>query len=58
MVLKDPGGKPVDGNHNWSNGWLPSLYQGTVLRAKEPRIFNLDAPAICSVRPRKTSCNS
>ena len=44
MVLKDPGGKPVDGNHNWSNGWLPSLYQGTVLRAKEPRIFNLDAP--------------
>ena len=31
--------------HNWSNGFLPSLFQGTVLRAKEPRIFNLDAPA-------------
>ena len=45
MVLADPGGHPVDGVHNWSNGFLPSLFQGTVLRAKEPRIFNLDAPA-------------
>ena len=26
------------------NGWLPSLYQGTVVRSKEPRILNLDAP--------------
>ena len=45
MVLSDPGGHPVDGVHNWTNGFLPSLYQGTVLRAKEPRIFNLNAPA-------------
>ncbi len=44
MVLSDPGGHPVDGVHNWTNGFLPSLYQGTVLRAKEPRIFNLNAP--------------
>ena len=45
MVLSDPGGHPVDGVYNWTNGFLPSLYQGTVLRAKEPRIFNLNAPA-------------
>ncbi len=45
MVLSDPGGHPVDGVHNWTNGFLPSLYQGTVLRANEPRIFNLNAPA-------------
>jgi len=45
MVLSDPSGHPVDGVHNWTNGFLPSLYQGTVLRAKEPRIFNLNAPA-------------
>ena len=45
MVLSDPGGHPVDGVHNWTNGFLPSLYQGTGLRAKEPRIFNLNAPA-------------
>ncbi len=44
MVLTDPGGHPVDGVNNWSNGFLPSLFQGTVLRPREPRILNLDAP--------------
>ena len=45
MVLTDPGGHPVDSVHNWSNGFMPPLFQGTVLRPKEPRIHNLDAPA-------------
>jgi hypothetical protein len=45
MVLSDPGGHPVDGTHNWSSGFMPSLYQGTVLRPQEPRILNLDPPA-------------
>lgn len=44
MVLSDPGGHPVDGTHNWSSGYMPPLYQGTVLRAQEPRILNLDPP--------------
>lgn len=35
---------PVLGSKNWSNGWLPSLYQGTVIRQREPRIANLDPP--------------
>ena len=45
VVLSDPGGHPVDGVRNWSNGWLPPLYQGTVVRSKEPRILNLEPPA-------------
>lgn len=45
MVLTDPGGHPVDGASNWSNGFLPPLFQGTVLRPREPRILNLAAPA-------------
>jgi hypothetical protein len=45
MVLADPGGHPVDGTHNWSSGFMPPLYQGTVLRPQEPRILNLDPPA-------------
>ena len=44
MVLTDPGGPPVDGANNWSSGFMPPLYQGTVLRPKEPRILNLDPP--------------
>lgn len=44
MVLTDPSGLPVLGVENWQNGWLPSIYQGTVVRPKEPRILNLDPP--------------
>lgn len=44
MVLSDPGGHPVDGTINWSSGFMPTLYQGTVLRPQEPRILNLDPP--------------
>jgi hypothetical protein len=44
LVLTDPVSLPVLGVENWSNGWLPSLYQGTVVRAQEPRILNLDPP--------------
>ncbi len=53
MVLKDPRGLPVEGVRNWSNGWLPSLYQGTVVRSKEPRIANLDAPPHLKGEPQK-----
>ncbi len=45
VALIDPGQLPVLGVENWSNGWLPALYQGTVVRPQEPRILNLDAPA-------------
>jgi len=41
---------PVEGVSNWSCGWLPSLYQGTVVRSQEPRILNLDPPP--SVTPK------
>jgi hypothetical protein len=44
VVLTDPQGNPVLGTNNWSSGWLPSLFQGTVVRSKEPRIANLDPP--------------
>jgi hypothetical protein len=44
MVLSDPAGPPVDAAHNWSCGFLPPLYQGTVLGPQEPRILNLDPP--------------
>ncbi len=43
MILTDPTGLPVLGVENWQNGWLPAVYQGTVVRPQEPRILNLDA---------------
>jgi hypothetical protein len=45
VVLTDPVSLPVVGVENWSSGWLPSLFQGTAIRPREPRILNLDPPA-------------
>ena len=45
VALTDPGQLPVLGVENWSNGWLPALYQGTVIRPRIPRILNLTVPA-------------
>ena len=45
VAMTDPNGLPVEGVLNWSNGWLPSLYQGTVIRPREPRILNLEPPS-------------
>lgn len=53
MVLSDPGGHPVDGVTNWSNGFLPAMFQGTVLRAKEPRILNLEPPTHLKGEPQQ-----
>lgn len=44
LVLTAPESLPVDGLNNWNNGWLPALYQGTVVRPREPRMLNLDPP--------------
>ncbi len=53
LALIDPGQLPVIGVENWSNGYLPSLYQGTVIRPREPRILNLTAPQLLEGRPQE-----
>jgi Protein of unknown function (DUF1501) len=53
LVLNDPAGTPVLGVDNWSNGWLPSLFQGTVVRSQEPRILNLDPPPAMRGQPQQ-----
>lgn len=52
VVLTDPGGLPVLGTEMWSNGFLPSLFQGTVVRPREPRILNLDPPPKYAGKPQ------
>ncbi len=43
-MVMTAGGSPVDGVLNWEHGFIPAVYQATVLRPKEPRILNLHAP--------------
>jgi uncharacterized protein (DUF1501 family) len=44
VVLSDPGGLPVDGERNWSSGWLPAQFQGTAFRSGPSPVFNLQSP--------------
>lgn len=53
IALTDPGQLPVLGVENWSNGWLPSIFQGTVVRPQEPRILNLNAPPRLQGTPQR-----
>lgn len=53
LVLTDPASLPVDGVNNWANGFLPSLFQGTVIRPREPRILNLDPPPHLQGKPQQ-----
>ena len=53
VVLSDPGGLPVDGERNWTSGWLPAQYQGTTFRSGASPVFNLQPPADASPQTRK-----
>jgi hypothetical protein len=41
VAMPDPGGPSVDGVRNWSSGWLPPHYQGTVFREQGSPVLNL-----------------
>lgn len=44
VVMLDPRGGPTTGSPNWSNGYMPAAYQGTVLKTKGAPILNLQPP--------------
>jgi hypothetical protein len=44
VVMLDPRGGPTTGAPNWSSGYMPAAYQGTVLRTKGDAILNLLPP--------------
>jgi Protein of unknown function (DUF1501) len=52
VALPDPVSLPVSTTEHWSNGWLPSVFQGTVVRPREPRIPNLDPPPYLKGQPQ------
>ncbi|MCB1063968.1 MAG: DUF1501 domain-containing protein [Verrucomicrobiae bacterium] len=53
MVLSHPNGLPTFQGEHFTNGWLPALYQGTVIRPTEPRILNLDPPPSLAGTPQE-----
>ncbi|MEZ6054793.1 MAG: DUF1501 domain-containing protein [Planctomycetaceae bacterium] len=55
VALIDPGQLPVMGVENWQNGFLPSIYQGTVVRPQEPRILDLTPASHLKGKPQSQS---
>ena len=44
VVMLDRSGGPISGAKNWSSGYMPASYQGTVIRSKGTPILDLDLP--------------
>ncbi len=44
VVMLDKTGGPISGSKNWSSGYMPASYQGTVIRADATPIHDLDLP--------------
>jgi hypothetical protein len=44
VVMLDKTGGPISGPKNWSSGYMPAAYQGTVIRADKTPIHDLSVP--------------
>ncbi len=44
VVMLDKTGGPISGAKNWTSGFMPASYQGTVLRSKGEPILDLSPP--------------
>jgi hypothetical protein len=44
VVMLDPTGGPISGAKNWSSGYMPATFQGTLLRSKGAPILDLAPP--------------
>jgi hypothetical protein len=45
VVMLQPVGGPISGAKNWSSGYMPATYAGTVFKGKGAPILNLSAPS-------------
>jgi hypothetical protein len=45
VALPDPKSLPVDGARNWTCGWLPPLYQGSMMQAGKYPVVDLALPS-------------
>jgi hypothetical protein len=53
VVMLDPRGGPICGAANWSSGFMPAAYQGTVFRAGGEPILNLSPRSTDTVTMRR-----
>src|SRR6056300_152902 len=58
VVMLDPSGGPISGAKNWSSGYMPATYQGTVFRTNGAPILNLAPPEGISLEMQRKLLDS
>ncbi len=53
VVMTDPRGGPIGSASNWSAGFMPAAYQGTLFRSKGPPLLDLATPEGTSDRTQR-----
>ncbi|MFM7518607.1 MAG: DUF1501 domain-containing protein [Pirellula sp.] len=54
VVMLDPRGGPTSGAPNWSSGYMPAAYQGTLMRPGSQPILNLKPPLNIDSRAQRS----
>ena len=55
VVMTDPRGGPIGSASNWSSGFMPAAYQGTMFRSAGSPLLNLATPAGTSEKTQRRS---
>ncbi len=58
VVMLDHSGGPISGPKNWSSGYMPATYQGTVVRSKGTPILDLNRPGHMSDSVQRKMLNT
>ncbi|MBL8229459.1 MAG: DUF1501 domain-containing protein [Bryobacterales bacterium] len=53
VVMTDPRGGPISGASNWTAGYMPAAYQGTMFRSAGAPVLDLATPAGTSDRTQR-----
>jgi hypothetical protein len=55
VVMTDPRGGPISGPSNWTAGYMPAAYQGTLFRSTGAPLLDLTTPEGTSARAQRDS---
>src|SRR5689334_21751958 len=55
VVMTDPRGGPISGPSNWTAGYMPAAYQGTLFRSTGAPLLDLSTPSGTSDRTQRDS---
>src|ERR1051325_11613656 len=53
VVMLDPRGGPISGAKNWSSGYMPAHYEGTIIRSQGTPILDLARPVEMSAASQR-----